>query len=93
MSSLVFCSVADQRVAFAEVARVLRPDGVLHMIEHVRPANPILGWATAVVTPPWSRIAHNCHLDRPTLDVLAELGWTVEVLKRRSVFVKLRATR
>ena len=93
VSSLVFCSVADQRVAFGEVARVLRPGGILHMIEHVRPANPILGWVTAVVTPPWSRIAHNCHLDRPTLAVLAELGWTVEVLKRRSVFVKLRATR
>lgn len=93
VSSLVFCSVADQRVALGEVARVLRPGGVLHMIEHVRPTNPFLGWVAAAVTPPWSRFAHNCHLDRPTLDVLAELGWTVEVLKRRSVFVKLRATR
>lgn len=93
VSSLVFCSVADQRVAFAEVARVLRPNGVLHMIEHVRPTNPLLGWIAAEITPPWSRFAHNCHLDRPTLAVLTELGWTVEVLKRRSVFVKLRATR
>lgn len=93
VSSLVFCSVADQRQAFGEVARVLRPDGVLHMVEHVRPANPILGMVAAALTPPWSRMAHNCHLDRPTLAVLAELGWTVEVLKRRSVFVKLRATR
>ena len=93
VSSLVFCSVADQRVALGEVARVLRPGGVLHMVEHVRPANPVLGLAASVITPSWSRIAHNCHLDRPTVETLRQLGWQVEILRRRGIFVKLRAVR
>ncbi|MEZ4636696.1 MAG: class I SAM-dependent methyltransferase, partial [Caldilineaceae bacterium] len=93
VSSLVFCSVTDQARALGEIERVLRPDGVLWMVEHVRPKTPILAQVAAAVTPYWRRIAHNCHLDRPTLTILAQRGWRVDVLRRRGVFVKLRATR
>ena len=91
VSSLVFCSVADQRQALGEVERVLRPGGVLWMVEHVRPQTPALARLATFVTPGWLRMAHNCHLDRPTVDVLRETGWQVEVLRRRGVLVKLRA--
>ena len=91
VSSLVFCSVADQRRALREIRRVLRPSGVLHMLEHVRPAEPLLAAAASSVTPYWSRIAHNCHLDRPTLDVLRSEGWRVRVLRRLGVFVRIEA--
>lgn len=93
VSSLVFCSVADQKQALAEIERVLRPGGVLWMIEHVRPQTPALAWLATVLTPGWRRIAHNCHLNRPTIDVMREAGWQVEVLRRRGVLVKLRAWR
>lgn len=93
VSSLVFCSVSDQERALAEIERVLRPGGVLWMVEHVQPKTPLLAQVAAAVTPYWRRIAHNCHLDRPTLAVLARRGWRVDVLRRRGVFVKLRATR
>jgi len=91
VSSLVFCSVSDQRCALREIRRVLRPSGVLHMLEHVRPQESLWAAAASTVTPYWSRIAHNCHLDRPTLDVLRAEGWRVRVLQRLGVFVRIEA--
>ncbi|HRJ41966.1 MAG: methyltransferase domain-containing protein [Caldilineaceae bacterium] len=91
VSSLVFCSVAEPGQALAEIERVLRPGGVLWMIEHVRPQTPFLARLATFATPGWRRIAHNCHLDRPTLEILQETGWQVEVLRRRGVLVKIRA--
>lgn len=91
VSTLVFCSVADQRQALAEIERVLRRGGVLWMVEHVRPQTEALARLASFATPGWRRIAHNCHLDRPTLDVLHEAGWQVELLRRRGVLVKVRA--
>lgn len=91
VSSLVFCSVADQAQALGEIGRVLRPGGLLWMVEHVRPQTPVLARLATFLTPGWRRIAHNCHLDRPTVDLLREAGWQVEILRRRGVLVKLRA--
>lgn len=91
VSSLVFCSVHNQHRALREIRRVLRPSGVLHMLEHVRPTEPLFAAVAATVTPYWSRIAHNCHLDRPTLDVLRTEGWRVHILQRFGVFVRIEA--
>ena len=91
VSSLVFCSVTDQHSALHEIRRVLRPTGVLHMLEHVCPQTPLLAATASAVTPYWSRIAHNCHLDRPTIDVLHMEGWKVRILNRRGLFVRLEA--
>lgn len=91
VSSLVFCSVTDPRLALREIRRVLKPGGVLTMLEHVRPQTPALAAAASAVTPYWRRIAHNCHLDRPTLAVLYAEGWRVSILDRRGVFVRLEA--
>lgn len=93
VSSLVFCSVSSQDQALTEIERVLRPGGVLWMVEHVRPSTPALAWLASTVTPHWRKIAFNCHLDRPTLDLLHQRGWRVELQRRIGVFVKLRATR
>jgi ubiquinone/menaquinone biosynthesis C-methylase UbiE len=93
VSSLVFCSVTSQAEALAEIERVLRPGGELWMVEHVRPSTPMMAWLASSATPYWRKIAFNCHLDRPTLDLLQEHGWRVELQRRLGVFVKLRATR
>ena len=91
VSSLVFCSVADQTVALQEIRRVLKPGGTLHMVEHVRPATRWLANLFSAITPWWRRIAHNCHLDRPTIDVLQRAGWQVRVHRRRAMFVRMSA--
>lgn len=92
VSSLVFCSVNNPLVALREIGRVLRPSGTLHMVEHVRPENALLALPLRAATPLWSRIAHNCHLDRATVDLLRAEGWSVTVYGRRLVFVRLSAT-
>ncbi|HYE64193.1 MAG TPA: class I SAM-dependent methyltransferase [Pyrinomonadaceae bacterium] len=38
VATLVFCSVASPRQAFAELRRVVRPGGTVSLLEHVRPA-------------------------------------------------------
>jgi ubiquinone/menaquinone biosynthesis C-methylase UbiE len=82
VSSLVFCSVTNPVKALAEIGRVLRPGGVLNMVEHVRPAFPPLALVASLATPAWSRIAHYCHLDRTTVDLLQNQGWSVEIHQR-----------
>ncbi|GIV71526.1 MAG: hypothetical protein KatS3mg049_0082 [Caldilinea sp.] len=91
VSSLVFCSVNDPRQALHEIRRVLRPGGVLHMVEHVRPQTPLLANAASKITPYWRRIAQNCHLDRATLETLHTEGWNARVLARYGVFVRIEA--
>ncbi|MFN8495152.1 MAG: class I SAM-dependent methyltransferase [Caldilineaceae bacterium] len=92
VSSLVFCSVNDQRQVLAEIQRVLKPGGALHMVEHIRPQNRVLAWLFSAITPWWRKVAFNCHLDRPTIDVLKEEGWQVQVHQRIAMFVRMSAT-
>ena len=92
VSSLVFCSVTDQRLALAEIRRVLKPRGTLHMVEHVCPQSKLAAFLAGVATPGWRRVAKNCHLNRPTIERLHESGWTVCVHGRLGVFVRISAT-
>lgn len=91
VSSLVFCSVNDQRQALGEIRRILKPGGLLHMVEHVRPETRWLAWIFHAMTPWWRRVAHNCHLDRPTIEVLRQEGWQVKIHKRRAMLVRMSA--
>lgn len=92
VSSLVFCSVNDQVQVLREIRRVLKPSGTLHMVEHVRPRTHWVAALFAAMTPRWRRIAHNCHLDRPTLEVLQREGWQVQIHRRVAMFVRVSAT-
>lgn len=91
VSSLVFCSVDDQHQVLAEIQRVLKPTGTLHMVEHVRPQTQWLAWLFSALTPWWRKIAFNCHLDRPTIDVLTEAGWQVQIHRRLAMVVRMSA--
>lgn len=91
VSSLVFCSVTDPQRALAEVQRVLRTGGVLHMMEHVRPQTPWLAALFGAITPTWSRWENNCHLDRPTVELLTAAGWQVHIHRRTAMIVRLSA--
>ena len=77
VSTLVLCTVADPERALREIARVLRPDGELLFIEHVRADSRFLAACQDVLRRPWRGFAGGCVCNRPTLDLLRDCGFTV----------------
>jgi ubiquinone/menaquinone biosynthesis C-methylase UbiE len=74
-TSLVFCAVADPVGGLQEMCRVLKKNGVLLMVEHVRSQNSFLGYAMDKLNPLFSRFDN---LNRDTVANLRKAGWTVE---------------
>ena len=82
VSTLVLCSVSDQRAALAEVARVLVPGGRLVFLEHVAAdaaTTPERLRRQRRVEPVWKRVAGGCHLTRATEQAIRDAGFTFEV--------------
>ena len=71
----MLCGVDDQPRALRELRRVLRPDGQLLFIEHVRSGDP--GQARLQDRMNWlNRLVVCCDCNRPTLDSIREAGFT-----------------
>jgi ubiquinone/menaquinone biosynthesis C-methylase UbiE len=76
ISTLVLCSVMDQKRALEEVARVLKPGGKLLFIEHVAARRG--SWLHRIqhlVKPLWRRMGDGCHPDRETRMALESAGF------------------
>lgn len=78
VSSLVFCSVADPLAGLAEVRRVLAATGRVHMLEHVRATNRVLGRVQDRIQPLWTHLAGGCHPNRDTEATVREAGFLIE---------------
>jgi len=76
--SLALCTVPDPARAFAEIGRVLKPDGELRMLEHVRVRRPWVAHLQDVLTPGWKRRSGGCHLNRATFETALECGFVAE---------------
>lgn len=77
ISSLVFCSVDDPARGLAEIHRVLRRDGELRMLEHVRAPSPRLARVQDRLTPLWCRVTGGCRLDRETFPAVQAAGFRI----------------
>lgn len=82
VASLVFCSVAEPARGLAEVKRVLRPDGRLRMLEHVRSRR---AWKAAFqdrVQPLWTWASGGCRPNRDTERAVEAAGFVIEAEDR-----------
>jgi ubiquinone/menaquinone biosynthesis C-methylase UbiE len=79
---LVLCSLPDRPAALAEIARVLRPGGVLAFLEHTRAETPLLravqrlGDATV-----WPLLTGGCHTATNPVGFMAAAGFTVTTVR------------
>jgi len=74
--TFIFCTVADPLSCLKEVQRVLKPDGRLYLVEHMRPEGKALGrffdWITPLVR------LFGPSLNRRTLENLKQAGFEIE---------------
>ena len=77
VATLVLCSVPDLPAALAELHRVLRPGGLLLLLEHVRASDAAAAAWQDRIEPIWCRVAQGCHPNRDTLAAVAAAGFAV----------------
>jgi ubiquinone/menaquinone biosynthesis C-methylase UbiE len=82
LAALVLCTVVDPVAAAAELHRVIRPGGGLHVLEHVAAPSGTRSrrWQQRL-DPAWARMAAGCRLTRDTRQVLAAAGFEVGPLR------------
>ncbi len=84
VSTLVLCTVEAPGPALGEIARVLRPDGQLLFIEHVRSGSAILAWLQDRLAGPWRLFAQGCRCNRATAELILACGLDLEHAEERS---------
>jgi ubiquinone/menaquinone biosynthesis C-methylase UbiE len=84
LSGLVLCSVGDPARALGEVRRVLRGDGELRALEHVRSRHRWKARVQDAIQPLWTRVSGGCHPNRDTERAVEAAGFRVDAAARRA---------
>ncbi len=84
VSTFVLCTVEAPDLALREIARVLRPDGQLLFIEHVRSESPALARWQDRLAGPWCRFARGCRCSLATAELIATCGFDFEHVRETS---------
>jgi len=81
VATLVFCSIPHPEKALQEVKRVLKSQGKLILLEHVKSRNTYIASAQSTIRPMWCKCFGGCRPDQDTLSLLEEVGFAVESLR------------
>lgn len=81
VSTMVLCSVDDVDRSLAEIRRVLKPDGRLLFLEHVRADDPRIARRQDRLRPAWAWFAGGCRCNQRTVELL-ERAFTLERVER-----------
>ena len=84
VSTFMLCTVDDPHGALREIARVLRPDGQLLFLEHVRSESPTLAHWQDRLARPWRRFAQGCRCNRATAQLIVACGLTLKHVEEAS---------
>ncbi len=82
ITTLVFCSVADPLRGLHEIKRVLKPGGLLLMVEHVQAQNTPVAFVQNALVPLTTRFAGNCHWNRDTASTVRRAGFQMKELRK-----------
>jgi SAM-dependent methyltransferase len=80
VSTLVLCTVDAPDLALREIVRVLKTDGQLLFIEHIRSDSPKLALWQDRLAGPWRRFARGCRCNRATSELMVACGFELEEL-------------
>ena len=81
--TLVLCSVPDQRAALEEVARVLKPNGRLLFLEHVRSDDPKVAKWQDRIRPIYNLVG--CNPNRETLAAIEASPLAIESVRHSEI--------
>jgi ubiquinone/menaquinone biosynthesis C-methylase UbiE len=87
-ATFVFCSVPDPVLGLAEVNRVVREEGRIHLMEHVRAGNSIIGRIMDLLNPLVVRLS-GANINRDTVSNVAKAMKVDSVASRGFGIIKI----
>ena len=81
-ATFVFCSVPDPVAGLEEARRVVTGGGRIHLVEHVRSGNRIVGWLMDSLNPIVVRMM-GANINRDTVSNVARAGIRIEGVESR----------
>ena len=80
--SLILCTIPNPALALQGAHRVLKPEGSLIFLEHIRSPHDTTARFQDWVTPYWRRVSGGCHTNRSTLETIEANGFEITRLWR-----------
>lgn len=73
--TLVLCTIPKPKETLQKLRTLLKPNGQLLVLEHIRPKVYWKAKLYDIATPVWKCCAQGCHLNRPTDEWIKEAGF------------------